>query len=42
MLFGRRFYTAYQPVFNPAGKVIGIIYVGIPHGRTRRHAVAGD
>jgi methyl-accepting chemotaxis protein len=30
MLFGRRFYTAYQPVFNPAGKVIGIIYVGIP------------
>jgi methyl-accepting chemotaxis protein len=29
MLFGRRFYTAYQPVFNSAGKVIGIIYVGI-------------
>ncbi len=29
MLFGRRFYTAYHPVFNPAGKVIGIIYVGI-------------
>jgi len=29
ILFGRRFYTAYQPVFNPAGKVIGIIYVGI-------------
>jgi methyl-accepting chemotaxis protein len=29
MLFGRRFYTAYQPVFTPAGKVIGIIYVGI-------------
>ena len=29
-LFGRRFFTAYQPVFNPAGKVIGIIYVGIP------------
>jgi methyl-accepting chemotaxis protein len=28
MLFGRRFYTAYHPVFNPAGKVIGIIYVG--------------
>jgi methyl-accepting chemotaxis protein len=28
MLFGRRFYTAYQPVFNPAGKVVGIIYVG--------------
>ena len=31
-LFGRRFFTAYQPVFNPAGKVIGIIYVGIPTG----------
>ena len=30
MLFGRRFYTAYQPVFGPAGKVIGIVYVGIP------------
>jgi methyl-accepting chemotaxis protein len=30
MLFGRRFYTAYQPMFNPAGQVIGIIYVGIP------------
>ena len=32
MLFGRRFFTAYQPVFNPAGKVIGIVYVGIPTG----------
>jgi methyl-accepting chemotaxis protein len=30
MLFGRRFFTAYQPVFDPLGKVIGIIYVGIP------------
>jgi methyl-accepting chemotaxis protein len=30
MLFGRRFYTAYQPVFNAGGKVIGIVYVGIP------------
>ena len=30
MLFGSHFYTAYQPVFNPAGKVIGIIYVGTP------------
>jgi methyl-accepting chemotaxis protein len=28
VLFGRRFYTAYQPVFDPAGKVVGIIYVG--------------
>jgi methyl-accepting chemotaxis protein len=30
VLFGRRFYTAYQPVFSPTGKVIGIVYVGIP------------
>jgi methyl-accepting chemotaxis protein len=30
MLFGNRFYTAYQPVFGAAGKVIGIVYVGIP------------
>src|SRR5580704_1264527 len=30
ILFGRRFYTAYQPVFDPAGKVVGIIYVGFP------------
>lgn len=29
-LFGRRFYTAYQPVFGASGKVIGIVYVGIP------------
>jgi methyl-accepting chemotaxis protein len=30
ILFGRRFYTVYQPVFGAAGKVIGIAYVGIP------------
>src|SRR6202171_5644346 len=30
MLFGNRFYTAYQPVFGASGKVIGIVYVGIP------------
>ncbi len=30
MLFGRRFYTAYQPVFGASGKAIGIVYVGIP------------
>jgi methyl-accepting chemotaxis protein len=29
LLFGRRFFTAYQPIFNPAGGVIGIAYVGI-------------
>jgi methyl-accepting chemotaxis protein len=30
VLFGRRFYTAYQPVFGANDKVIGIVYVGIP------------
>ncbi|MBX9710859.1 MAG: Cache 3/Cache 2 fusion domain-containing protein [Xanthobacteraceae bacterium] len=30
VLFGRRFITAYQPVFDTAGKVIGILYVGNP------------
>src|SRR5260370_11099946 len=30
ILFGRRFYTAYQAVFAAAGKVIRIVYVGIP------------
>jgi methyl-accepting chemotaxis protein len=30
MLFGHRFFTAYHPVFDAAGKVIGIVYVGIP------------
>jgi len=29
-LFGKTFMTAYYPVINAAGKVIGIIYVGIP------------
>jgi methyl-accepting chemotaxis protein len=29
VLFGHRFYTAYQPVFGTGGKVIGIVYVGI-------------
>ena len=30
VLFGRSFMTAYFPVSNPAGKVIGVLYVGIP------------
>ncbi len=30
VLFGRRFYTVYQPTFDGAGKVNGILYVGIP------------
>jgi methyl-accepting chemotaxis protein len=29
-LFGHSFFTAYQPIFGPAGKVIGILYVGTP------------
>lgn len=29
VLFGQTFMTAYYPVLNPAGKVIGILYVGI-------------
>ncbi|MBV9559953.1 MAG: Cache 3/Cache 2 fusion domain-containing protein [Bradyrhizobium sp.] len=30
VLFGKSFMTAYFPVSGPAGKVIGILYVGIP------------
>jgi methyl-accepting chemotaxis protein len=30
VLFGKTFMTSYFPVSSPAGKVIGIIYVGIP------------
>jgi methyl-accepting chemotaxis protein len=30
VLFGKTFMTAYHPVSNPAGKVIGVLYVGIP------------
>jgi methyl-accepting chemotaxis protein len=30
VLFGSRFFTAYQPILNTAGKVIGVAYVGVP------------
>jgi methyl-accepting chemotaxis protein len=30
VLFGKSFMTSYFPISNPAGKVIGILYVGIP------------
>jgi methyl-accepting chemotaxis protein len=30
VLFGKSFMTAYYPVVNPAGKVIGVLYVGLP------------
>ncbi len=30
VLFGRKFYTAYQPIFDPQGKTIGILNVGMP------------
>ncbi|HLL26968.1 MAG TPA: Cache 3/Cache 2 fusion domain-containing protein [Xanthobacteraceae bacterium] len=42
VLFGRKFYTAYQPVFNPEGKTIGILYVGMPievYGEMLRHGI---
>lgn len=30
VLFGKSFMTAYQPVFDAGGKIVGILYVGIP------------
>ncbi len=30
VLFGRRFYTAYQPVVDAAGRTVGVLYVGMP------------
>jgi methyl-accepting chemotaxis protein len=41
-LFGTSFMTAYFPVSGPAGKVIGILYVGIPMAQLdgmRAHAI---
>jgi methyl-accepting chemotaxis protein len=30
VLFGRRFYTVYEPVFDTAGKINGMLFVGLP------------
>ena len=30
VLFGRRFYTVYQPVFDAAGKINGLLFAGLP------------
>jgi methyl-accepting chemotaxis protein len=30
LLFGKKFYTVYQPVVSPEGKPVGIVYVGMP------------
>src|SRR4029079_14860569 len=30
VLFSKSYMTAYYPIANPAGKVIGVLYVGIP------------
>jgi len=30
MLFSQRYYTAYYPIFDSAGKTIGLLFVGIP------------
>jgi methyl-accepting chemotaxis protein len=30
VLFGRPFYTAYQPIFDATGQTIGLLYVGMP------------
>jgi methyl-accepting chemotaxis protein len=30
VLFGKSFMTSYFPVTNPSGKVVGILYVGVP------------
>ena len=44
VLFGRSFYTAYHPVLDAAGKIIGVLYIGIPteklHAEARSTLVA--
>ncbi len=29
VLFGQKFFTAYEPIFSPDGKAIGLLYVGL-------------
>ncbi|MDP3545359.1 MAG: methyl-accepting chemotaxis protein, partial [Phreatobacter sp.] len=44
MLFGRSFYTAYHPVVDAAGKVVGVLFIGIPteqlHAQARQTVIA--
>ncbi len=44
MLFGRSFYTAYHPVLDASGKVIGVLFIGIPteqlHAQARQTVIA--
>ncbi|MBX9991712.1 methyl-accepting chemotaxis protein [Phreatobacter oligotrophus] len=39
-LFGRSFFTAYHPVIDTAGKVIGVLFVGIPTEQLREQAMS--
>jgi len=43
-LFGRSFYTAYHPVVDAAGKVVGVLFIGIPteqlHAQARQTVIA--
>ncbi|WP_296577274.1 Cache 3/Cache 2 fusion domain-containing protein [Phreatobacter sp.] len=39
MLFGRSFYTAYQPVLDTAGRVIGVLFIGIPTAEMQAEAL---
>ncbi|MDP2803858.1 MAG: Cache 3/Cache 2 fusion domain-containing protein [Phreatobacter sp.] len=38
-LFGRSFYTAYQPVLDSAGRVIGVLFIGIPTAEMQAEAL---
>ncbi|QCK86025.1 HAMP domain-containing protein [Phreatobacter aquaticus] len=40
MLFGRSFYTAYQPVIGANGQVAGILFIGIPTEQFAAEAIS--